>query len=392
MSGRFNQRWLRFLGIVGVCILCMPMVSESARIKDIVSIQGVRPNQLFGYGLVIGLNGTGDKSGTEFTLQGLANMLERNGIRVNAADMKVKNVAAVLVSATLPPFARIGKKIDVTVSSIGDAKSLSGGTLILTPLKGVDNQVYALAQGPLAVGGYSFGGGAGGGQTKNHPTVARIASGATVEREVPVHLARKESLVMILNDPDFNTASAISRTIDREFGPGSTMAIDSGTLEFTVPPAYRQRVVELIAQVGILEITTDRPAKIIINERTGTVVIGENVRIASVAIAHGNLSIEIKEEKRVSQPAPFLPETGGGGVPVAVDGTVVAPGGSTVVAPDSDVSVMEEKNKLMLVNAGNTIDELIKALNAIGVSPRDLITVLQAMKAAGVLDAELEII
>ncbi len=313
MSGRFNQRWLRFLGIVGVCILCMPMVSESARIKDIVSIQGVRPNQLFGYGLVIGLNGTGDKSGTEFTLQGLANMLERNGIRVNAADMKVKNVAAVLVSATLPPFARIGKKIDVTVSSIGDAKSLSGGTLILTPLKGVDNQVYALAQGPLAVGGYSFGGGAGGGQTKNHPTVARIASGATVEREVPVHLARKESLVMILNDPDFNTASAISRTIDREFGPGSTMAIDSGTLEFTVPPAYRQRVVELIAQVGILEITTDRPAKIIINERTGTVVIGENVRIASVAIAHGNLSIEIKEEKRVSQPAPFSPGNRGGG-------------------------------------------------------------------------------
>jgi flagellar P-ring protein precursor FlgI len=301
-------------------------------------------------------------------------------------------VAAVLVSATLPPFARIGKKIDVTVSSIGDAKSLSGGTLVLTPLKGVDNQVYALAQGPLAVGGFSFGGSAGGGQTKNHPTVARIAGGATVEREVPVQLARKESLVMILNNPDFNTASAISRTIDREFGPGSAMAIDSGTLEFKVPPAYRQRVVELIAQVGILEITTDRPAKIIINERTGTVVIGENVRIASVAIAHGNLSIEIKEEKRVSQPAPFAPGNRGGGVPVEVDGTVVAPGGSTVVAPDSDVSVEEEKNQLMLVNAGNTIDELIKALNAIGVSPRDLITVLQAMKAAGVLDAELEII
>jgi flagellar P-ring protein precursor FlgI len=170
------------------------------------------------------------------------------------------------------------------------------------------------------------------------------------------------------------------------------MAIDSGTLEFKVPPAYRQRVVELIAQVGTLEITTDRPAKIIINERTGTVVIGENVRIASVAIAHGNLSIEIKEEKRVSQPAPFAPGNRGGGVPVEVDGTVVAPGGSTVVAPDSDVSVEEEKNQLMLVNAGNTIDELIKALNAIGVSPRDLITVLQAMKAAGVLDAELEII
>jgi flagellar P-ring protein precursor FlgI len=378
-----------------VCVVfCTPLVSDSARIKDIVSIQGVRPNQLFGYGLVIGLNGSGDKSGTEFTLQGLANMLERNGIRVNAADIadiKVKNVAAVLVSATLPPFARIGKKIDVTVSSIGDAKSLSGGTLVLTPLKGVDNQVYALAQGPLVVGGFSFGGNAGGGQTKNHPTVARITGGATVEREVPVELARKESLVMILNNPDFNTASAISRTIDREFGPGSAMAIDSSTLEFKVPLAYRHRVVDLIAQMGILEITTDRPAKIIINERTGTVVIGENVRIASVAIAHGNLAIEIKEETQVSQPAPFAPSSRGGR-PVQVDGTVVAPGGSTVVAPDSDVYIMEEDRKLMVVNPGNTIDELVKALNAIGVTPRDLITVLQAMKAAGVLDAELEII
>lgn len=390
MCGRFNQ-WIRLLAVAAVCVFCVPAVSESARIKDIVSIQGVRPNQLFGYGLVIGLNGSGDKSGTEFTLQGLANMLERNGIRVNAADIKVKNVAAVLVSATLPPFARIGKKIDVTVSSIGDAKSLAGGTLVLTPLKGVDNQVYALAQGPLAVGGYSFGGAAGGGQTKNHPTVARIADGATVEREVLMELARKESLVMILNNPDFNTASAISRTIDREFGPGSAMAIDSGTLEFKVPPAFRHRVVDLIAQVGTLEITTDRPAKIIINERTGTVVIGENVRIASVAIAHGNLAIEIKEETQVSQPAPFSP-SGRGGRPVQMDGAVVAPGGSTVVAPDSDVSISEEDRKLMVVNPGNTIDDLVRALNAIGVTPRDLITVLQAMKAAGVLDAELEII
>jgi flagellar P-ring protein precursor FlgI len=262
---------------------------------------------------------------------------------------------------------------------------------VLTPLKGVDNQVYALAQGPLAVGGYSFGGAAGGGQTKNHPTVARIADGATVEREVLMELARKESLVMILNNPDFNTASAISRTIDREFGPGSAMAIDSGTLEFKVPPAFRHRVVDLIAQVGTLEITTDRPAKIIINERTGTVVIGENVRIASVAIAHGNLAIEIKEETQVSQPAPFSP-SGRGGRPVQMDGAVVAPGGSTVVAPDSDVSISEEDRKLMVVNPGNTIDDLVRALNAIGVTPRDLITVLQAMKAAGVLDAELEII
>jgi flagellar P-ring protein FlgI len=379
------------IAVVAVWLLLMPGMSDAARIKDIVSIQGVRPNQLFGYGLVIGLNGSGDKSGTEFTLQGLANMLEHTGIRVSAADMKVKNVAAVIVSGTLPPFARIGKKIDVTISSIGDAKSLAGGTLVLTPLRGVDNQVYALAQGPLAVGGFSVGGDAGGGATKNHPTVARITGGATVEREVPLELADRTSLVMMLNNPDFNTASAISQTINREYGPGSARAIDSGTLEFRIPAAYRNRVVDLIARMGILEIDTDRIAKIIINERTGTVVIGENVRIASVAIAHGNLAIEIKEETRVSQPAPFAPSGRGGG-PVSVDGVVVAPGGSTVVAPDSDVRVKEEANQLMVVNGGNTIDELVRALNAIGVTPRDLITVLQAMKAAGVLEAELEII
>jgi flagellar P-ring protein FlgI len=390
MCGRFSRR-LKIIAVVAVWVLLMPGISESARLKDIVSIQGVRPNQLFGYGLVIGLNGSGDKSGTEFTLQGLANMLEHTGIRVSASDMKVKNVAAVIVSATLPPFARIGKRIDVTISSIGDAKSLAGGTLVLTPLKGVDNQVYALAQGPLAVGGFSFGGDAGGGTTKNHPTVARISGGATVEREVPLKLASRESLVMILNNPDFNTASSISQTINLEYGPGSASAIDSGTLEFRIPQAFRHRVVDLIARMGTLEIETDRIAKIIINERTGTVVIGENVRITSVAIAHGNLAIEIKEEKRVSQPAPFAP-SGRGGAPVSVDGVVVAPGGSTVVAPDSDVSVKEETNQLMVINGGNTIDDLVKALNAIGVTPRDLITVLQAMKAAGVLEAEIEII
>ncbi len=387
MSGPFKYLCL----MMGALCFLMPSTAMSARIKDIVSIQGVRPNQLFGYGLVIGLNGSGDKSGTEFTLQGLANMLEHTGIRVKASDMKVKNVAAVIVSATLPPFARIGKKIDITISSIGDAKSLVGGTLILTPLKGIDNKVYALAQGPLSVGGYSVGGGAGGGTQKNHPTVGRISGGATVEREIPLSLSSRQSLVMILNDPDFNTASAIAQIINQQYGDGSAAAIDSGTLEFKVPQAFRHRVVDLIAQMGKLELVIGGTAKIIVNERTGTVVIGENVRISNVAVAHGNLSIQIKETKNVSQPAPFAP-SGRGGAAQTADGVTVAPGGSTVVTPESDVNVSEEEAKLMLLNGGNTIDQLVKALNAIGVSPRDLITVLQAMKAAGALHAELEII
>ena len=379
--------------MVGMVLFCMPSPAMSARIKDVVSIQGVRPNQLFGYGLVIGLNGSGDKSGTEFTLQGLANMLEHTGIHVSASDMKVKNVAAVIVSATLPPFARIGKKIDVTISSIGDAKSLVGGTLLLTPLKGIDNKVYALAQGPLSVGGYSVGGAAGGGNQKNHPTVGRISEGATVEREVPLSLSSRESLVMILNEPDFNTASTIARVINARYGDESTTAIDSGTLQFKVPASFRHRVVDLIAEMGTLEVDIDGKAKIVVNERTGTVVIGENVRISNVAVAHGNLSIQIKESQMISQPTSFAPSGGrGAGASQMGGGVVVSPGGSTVVAPDSSVTVTEEDKKLMMVRGGSTIDELVKALNAIGVTPRDLITVLQAMKAAGALQAELEII
>jgi len=388
MSGRFNIFWL-MICLASIC--AVPSDALSVRIKDIVSIQGVRPNQLFGYGLVIGLNGSGDKSGTEFTLQGLANMLEYTGIRVNPGDMKVKNVAAVIVSATLPPFARIGKKIDITVSSIGDAKSLEGGTLLLTPLKGVDNNVYALAQGPLSVGGYSVGGAAGGGVQKNHPTVGSIPGGATVEREIPVQLFSKHALTMILNDPDFNTASTIAGVINDHFGDGSIAAIDSGTLEFKVPLAYRNRVVELIAQMGQLQVDTDSKAKIVVNERTGTVVIGENVRISRVAVAHGNLSIQIEENWNVSQPLPFAPSGLGGEAEQLGNGIVASPGGSTVVTPNSVVNVSEEDKRLMMVNGGNTIEQLVKALNAIGVTPRDLITILQAMQAAGALQAELEI-
>ncbi|MBU0986442.1 MAG: flagellar basal body P-ring protein FlgI [Proteobacteria bacterium] len=388
MSGRFKFLVLFFL-LLG---FINPAAGLAARIKDIASIQGIRPNQLLGYGLVIGLNGSGDKGGTSFTIQGLVNMLERMGVHVSADDVKVSNVAAVMVSATLPPFARIGKKIDVTLSSIGDAKSLQGGTLLLTPLKGVDGKVYALCQGAISIGGFSAGGAAGGGVTKNHPTVGRISGGATIEKEVSLSITDKKELTMILNNSDFNTATRVADAINTEFKEGIANPIDSGTLKIRVPEQFQDKVVNLIAQIGNLQVTPDSIAKVVVNEKTGTVVIGENVRIQRVAVAHGNLSIQIKETQEVSQPAPFAP-SGGGTAPVQTGGgTIVAPGGSTVVSPESDVNIAEEKSQLLLVPEGKTIGELVKALNAIGVTPRDLITILQALKAAGALQGELEIL
>ena len=393
MSGRFRITFV----IITIFLISLPSVGISARIKDIVSIKGVRTNQLFGYGLVIGLNGSGDKGGTGFTLQGMANMLEKMGIHVSPNDIKVKNVAAVVVSATLPAFARIGQKLDITISSIGDASSLSGGTLLLTPLAGVDRNVYALAQGPIAVGGYSIGGDAGGGVIKNHPTVGTISGGATIEKEIPLPLTDKKKLTLLLNNPDFMTAARIAATIDLEFGSGSATPVDSGTLNLKIPESYQDRIVGMIAQLGNLEVTPDSIAKVIVNEKTGTVVIGESVRISTVAIAHGNLSIQVKESKEVSQPSPFGTvgklENAAPAAPVQMDkGVVIAPGGATVVTPNTDVTVQEEKSRLLLVPSGRTVGELVQALNAIGMTPRDLITILQAIKAAGALQATLEII
>jgi len=365
-----------------------------ARIKDIASIKGIRTNQLFGYGLVIGLNGSGDKGRTGFTIQGLANMLKQMGVHVRAADIRVSNVAAVMVSATLLPFARIGKKIDVIVSSIGDAKSLHGGTLLLTPLKGVDDKVYALAQGPISIGGFSVGGAARGGVIKNHPTVGRISGGATVEKEIPLSLRDKRELTIILNNPDFITATRVADAINSRFKQGIAKPIDSGTLKIKIPDDFQDRVVNLLAKLEDLDVIPDSVAKIIVNEKTGTVVIGENVRILTVAVAHGNLSIQIKETREVSQPLPFAPSPPAGGATPAQteEGVIVAPGGATVVTPETEIKVEEEDNRLLLVPKGKTIGELVRALNAIGVTPRDLITILQAVKAAGALQAELEII
>lgn len=389
MYGRFKIGII----VIGIVCFCLPSVGMSVRIKDIASIQGIRTNQLFGYGLIIGLNGTGDKGGTGFTIQGLVNMLEKMDIHVSADDIKVNNVAAVMISASLPPFARIGQNIDVTVSSIGDSKSLLGGTLLLAPLKGVDGNIYALAQGPIAVGGYSSGGDAGGGVTKNHPTVARISGGASVEREIPLTLANKKELTIILTEPDFVTITRIAQAITAEFGGGVARPMDSGTLKLRVPEGYQGKIVGMIASIGNLDVMPDSVAKVIVNEKTGTVVIGENVRISKVAVAHGNLSIQIKESKNVSQPAPFgTSKFGNTQAPAQAGGVVVAPGGATVVTPETDVSVQEENNRLLIIPKGRTIGELVRALNAIGVTPRDLITILQSMKAAGALHARLEII
>jgi flagellar P-ring protein precursor FlgI len=388
MSGHFKNVLL----IVLLIFVFVPSAGYSARIKDITSIKGIRQNQLLGYGLIIGLNGTGDKGGTKFTIQGLVNMLEHMGVHVDPDEVKVKNVAAVVVSAKLPPFARVGKKIDVTLSSIGDAKSLQGGTLLLTPLKGVDGKVYALAQGPVSIGGYSAGGAAGGGVTKNHPTVGKISGGANIEKEIPLSIMSKNEMTIMLNNPDFNTADRAAKAINLRIGENVAKPIDPGTLKFRIPEKFQNNVVNLIAQIGEIQVEPDSIAKVIVNEKTGTVVVGENVRIQKVAVAHGNLSINIKENKNVSQPQPFAPSGEGVAPQQMQDGTVVAPGGSTVVTSESQVAVAEENSRLLLIPKGRTIGELVNALNAIGVTPRDLITILQAIKAAGALQGELEII
>ncbi len=343
-----------------------------ARIKDIAHFEGARPNVLIGYGLVVGLNGTGDKEKTQFTISTLANLLDNMGIHVAPEQVKVKNVAAVMVTAKLPPFAKPGTKLDVQVSSIGDAKSLLGGTLLMTPLQGPDGQVYAVAQGPISVGGFAFGGAAGGGVQQNHPTVGHIPNGATVEREIPLGYSGYESLNLFLNQPDFSTAKKIADTINGNFGTPIAYPEDAGIVKIKVPKEQQERVVDLIARIENLEVIPDHIAKVVINERTGTIVMGENVRIAPVAVAHGNLTVTITEQPYVSQPLPFT-------------------GGQTVVVPQTQVEVKQEKVPLAIVGGGVTIGQVVEGLNALGATPRDLINILQAIKAAGALQAEIEI-
>ncbi len=400
LNGGIMDRLRKQLKIIALAVsLCLTIAVSAygVRIKDISKIKGIRNNQLLGYGLVVGLQGTGDKVGTGFTVQSLVNMMEQMGIHIDKNSVMVKNVAAVIVTAKMPPFARIGNKIDVVISSIGDAKSLVGGTLILTPLRGVNGKVYALAQGPLCVGGFSVGGAAGGGVTKNHPTAARISHGATIEREIPTNIHDKNELTITLNNPDFTTAVRMTETINRKFKSELAVPVDSGTLELTIPALFKKNLIRMISMIENLEVTPDAIAKVILNEKTGTVVIGENVKISTVAVAHGNLNIMIKESASVYQPAPFAPAPPEGAETVVTDiengGVITAPGGQTIIIPESMVVVEEEKKKtLMMLPAGTTIGDLVRALNAIGVTPRDLITIFQSIKAAGALQAVLEII
>ncbi|MBF0128002.1 MAG: flagellar basal body P-ring protein FlgI [Magnetococcales bacterium] len=343
--------------------------AEAARLKDVVDIEGVRDNPLTGFGLVVGLNGTGDSSAA-FTNQSLKMMLERMGISAEQG-VKVKNVASVMVTSTLPPFARQGSRLDVTLSSLGDAKSLQGGTLILTPLKGADGRIYAVAQGPLVVGGFAAGG-AGASATKNHPTVGRIAGGATVEKEIDYELNKEQQIQLSLRNPDFTTASRIVQSVNEVFGKPVAVARDSGTIGLTIPPDYQGKVVPFMTRLESVEVDPDQRARIVVNERTGTIVMGDNVRVSTVALAHGNLSIKIKSDPKVSQPN-------------------ARSQGETVVTPDTALDVKEQDAKVIEMPEGVTLGDLVKGLNGVGVTPRDLIAILQTIKSAGALQAELEI-
>lgn len=345
----------------------------AARVKDIAGIRGARPNQLIGYGLVVGLNSSGDDDKTEFTFQSLTNMMKRMGIVVDKKNVDLDNVAGVMVTATLPSFSKVGTRIDVVVSSMGNAKDLQGGTLLLTPLSAPDGNVYAVAQGPISTGGFSAGGAAGGGVQKNHPTVGYISSGAIVEKDLSLNLLEGSLISLNLNNPDFTTCLRLTRVINVGLGEELAQSVDAGTVEIKIPWEFQERLVEFISLVENLDIAPDAIARVVLNERTGTVIMGENVRISTVAVSHGNLSIIVKERERVSQPLPFSE-------------------GETVVTPDTEIAVKEEDSRLMLVPEGVNLREVVRGLNAIGVSPRDLISIFQAIRASGALQAELVII
>ena len=342
------------------------------RVKDLADIEGVRSNQLIGYGLVVGLNRTGDRVQQNiYARQTLQNLLERMGISTESAGLKPENIATVLVTATLPPFSRPGSKIDVTVSSIGDAKSLQGGTLVLTPLKGIDGQVYAVAQGPLSIGGISAGGG-GNSVEINHPTVGRLPNGANVERSVPTTLADGDRLTLVLRNEDFSTASRLDTAINSKFGNGTAKAVDARNIEVSLPSSYVGNNVGFIAELESLTITPDKIAKVVINERTGTIVMGREVRIASVAISQGGVTVRIGTEYDVVQPGPLSPK------------------GETAVVPSTTVDVKDRPPASVVLADGSTVDEVVRGLRTVGVSARDIISILQAIKSAGAMNAEIE--
>jgi flagellar P-ring protein precursor FlgI len=363
----------RLLTISIACALLAEGV-RAARLKDLVAIEGVRDNQLIGYGLVVGLAGTGDRQQTIFPYQSLANILERMGVAVSPTAIRVKNTAAVMVSATLPPFAQPGTRIDTTEAAMGDAMNLQGGILVLTSLRGADGQVYAVAQGPVVTGGFASGRG-GTTQMVNHPTVGRSPNGATVERAAP-SVTPKGVVRLQLERSDFTTSTRIVAAINKQFtgsaGP-LARAENAGLVSVTIPPEFASRSTEFISELESVTVEADRPARVVINERTGTIVLGKDVRIAPVAIMHGNLNVEIQTSFAVSQPAPLSQ-------------------GTTEVVPQTAVATKEEKARNIILKQGATVEELVRALAAIGSTPRDIIAILENLRAAGALEADLEVI
>lgn len=370
---------MRLLGIVVFSCVCMvlPLLAEealpqTARIKDITTIEGIRDNPLVGYGMVVGLNGTGDRRQTVFTTQMLFNILQRMGIQIPASAVRVDNIAAVFVTATLPPFSHPGMRIDVTASSIGDAKSLEGGLLLLTPLHGPDGQVYAAAQGPLTLGGYSAGG-AGATRQVNHPTVGRVPAGAIVERQLSVDLKQLPRLSFLLRESDFATAHNLAEAINRETGKPMAKPLDGRSVEILPNFIDGEELPGLLARIQNLEVLVQRSAKVVVNERTGTVVLGSEVTLGAVSILHGSLTIDIATDLGVSQPPPFSQ-------------------GDTVVVPQSEIIAKESPAQRVELPAGATVETLVRGLQTIGATARDIVAILQAIKAAGALQAELEII
>ncbi len=363
----------RLLVLLGLLVAGAPAHAE--RLKDIATISGVRTNQLIGYGLVVGLNGSGDQTTqTPFTVQTFNNMMAQFGIKVpNGGNVQLKNVAAVSVHADLPAFAKPGQTIDITVSSIGNAKSLRGGSLLMTPLKGIDGNVYAVAQGNLVVGGFDAGGADGSRITVNVPSAGRIPAGATVERPVPSGFNQGNTLTLNLNRPDFTTAKNIVDQINELLGPGVAQALDGGSVSVTAPLDPGQRV-DYLSILENLDIEVGQAvAKVIINSRTGTIVIGQNVRVQPAAVTHGSLTVTITEDPQVSQPEPLS-------------------GGQTVVVPNSRVKAEEEAKPMFKFGPGTTLDEIVRAVNQVGAAPSDLMAILEALKQAGALQADLIVI
>ena len=376
---RITDRRLRMvvaLGMAGGLLFaaCAPAQAKTSRIKDIVNIEGVRDNQLVGYGLVVGLNGTGDSlNSSPFTKQSLIAMLERLGISVRDQNVNTGNVAAVMVTATLPPFTNQGSHIDVNISSLGNASSLQGGTLLVTPLLAADGQAYAVAQGEVSVSGFSADGDAAA-VTQNIPTAGRIASGAIVEREIGFRLEDLQQVRLALKNPDFTTARRIAQAINGFTSYNVAKAENSSSVTLFRPAGYDGTIVDLITDIEQLPVQPDQPARIVISERSGVIVMGADVRISNVAIAQGNLTVKVTETPQVSQPNPFSEL------------------GETITVPRTDLEINQSPDaKLALLETGVTLQDLVTGLNRLGMQPRDIITILQAVKAAGALQADIEV-